>query len=204
MANPHKLWMAIGTFGALTGVFELLRKKPAQINDNGEIDVPDESEEPSEPSEQEIAEVDTRDRIVAWAESHEGSQDNLRFWDEAMNGQPGPYPKDWCGAFVLAGLHHGGLALDRTWAIGKGLEATLPKLVRTNDPKPGDIAYFTAKQHVAIVLHVDGSEVTLANGNSTGNRVVINVKPKSAVTQFYSIERYLTEENEPLTEEIEV
>lgn len=197
MANPHKLWMAIGTFGAITGVFELLKKKPTQVTDNGEIDVPDSIEEP------EINDVDTRDRIVAWAESHEGSQDSLRFWDEAMNGKPGPYPKDWCGAFVLAGLHHGGLALDRTWAIGKGLESTLLKLTRTNDPKPGDIAYFTAKQHVAIVLHVDGNEVTLANGNSTGNRVVVNVKPKSAVTQFYSIERYLTEENEPLTVEVE-
>ena len=194
MANPHKLWMAIGTFGALTGVFELLKKKPAKVTDGGEIDI----EEPEE-----IGTLDTRERLVAWAESHEGSQDNLRFWDEAMNGKSGPYPKDWCGAFVLAGLKHVGLALDRTWAIGKGLEATLPKLTRTSDPKPGDIAYFNAKQHVAIVLHVDGNDVTLANGNSVGNQVVIDVRPKSAVSQFYSIERYLTEENEPLTIEVE-
>jgi hypothetical protein len=179
MANPHKLWMMVGTVGAITGLYDLFKRTPAE-----QLPAEDNELEESEPV------SDIRAKVVSYAESHEGSSDSDYFWSDALDSGP-PYPKDWCGAFVLSSLHSAGLATDRRWAVGLGLEATLPKLERTTDPKPGDIAYFTAKQHVAIVLHVDGNEVSLANGNSTGNKVVLNVKPKSAVTTFYSIQPYV-------------
>jgi surface antigen len=180
MANPHKLWMMIGTFGAITGLVDFLKSR--------QIELPKDDTEPSEDD------VSTRDKIVAWAESQEGSSDSSVYWDDALGGASGPYPKDWCGAFVLNALHSAGVAEGSTWAIGRGLEATLPKLTKTKDPKPGDIAYFNAKQHVAIVSKIKSDEVELVNGNSTGNKVVINTKPKTAVTAFYSIEPYLSEE----------
>jgi hypothetical protein len=162
---------------ATAGVAFLFLRK-----DSGETEGPEDSDMFS-----------TRERIVNWAESQEDESDPTPYWYSAI-GRPVQDPDtDWCGAFVLTALHRQGLALNRSWQFGKGLEATLPLLQRTTDPKPGDIAYFTHNQHVAVVAEVTPTAVRLVNGNSTGGRVAINERPRKDVTAFYSIERYLSE-----------
>lgn len=140
-----------------------------------------------------VASMGTRERIVTWAESQEHESDPTPYWYSAIGRNVTDPDTDWCGAFVLTALHRVGLALDRQWAFGKGLTTTLPKLKITNVPKPGDIAYFTHNQHVAIVAESHDGLVRLVNGNSTGGRVVINERSHDDVTAFYSIEEYLPE-----------
>lgn len=133
----------------------------------------------------------TRQRIVIWAERQENESDPTPYWYSAIGRNVADPETDWCGAFVLTALHRVGLALDRQWALGFGLTATLPKLRITKSPEPGDIAYFSHNQHVAIVAEVMNGYVRLVNGNSTGGRVVINERPVGEVAAFYSISAYL-------------
>lgn len=193
--TPHRIWTAIGVVGAITGLFDLFRRSEPFTDSQPEPSPePDPQPEPEgsnvEPEPTETSET-IRARVVAWAESQEGASDPTPYWRDALDGAPPPYPKSWCGAFVLAALHHAGLALDRHWAIGRGLEATLPLLERTDAPLPGDVAYFTANQHMAVVIEQRGDYVALVNGNGVGGRVVIDERPVKNVKQFYSIRRYV-------------
>lgn len=132
-----------------------------------------------------------RKRVVEYAISQETESDPTPYWLDALGGKPGPYPPHWCGAFALTCLHRAGLALTRTWAIGKGLTTTLPRLTVTRDPQPGDIAYFAKGEHMAVVIgHAEG-KVSLVNGNGVGKRVVIDVRPLSSAKAYYSIARYI-------------
>lgn len=197
--TPHRIWTAVGVVGAITGLFDLFRRNPPEpfsvgpAEPEGPLTLEPEPELEQEPSVEHESADTIRARVVAWAESQEGASDPTPYWVDALDGAQPPYPKSWCGAFVLAALHSAGLALNRFWAIGKGLEATLPLLERTSDPQPGDIAYFTANQHMAVVIERRGDVVALVNGNGKGGRVVIDERPVSSVKQFYSIGRYVTQ-----------
>lgn len=138
-----------------------------------------------------FTEDEYRKRVVEYAISQELESDPEPYWISALGGKRSKYPPHWCGAFALASLHAAGLAADRLWVIGKGLEATLPRLTKTTDPQPGDIAYFTKGEHMAVVIgHAEG-EVSLVNGNGVGKRVIIDVRPLSSAKAFYSIRPYI-------------
>lgn len=135
---------------------------------------------------------DPRQRLVAWARSQIGSRDSKSVWKSAL--EPGTpetdYPKDWCGGFLLAGLHAVGLASHVFWEIGTGFE--LQHLSQTKTPKPGDIAYFDKNEHRALVTAVDPSGmVSLINGNGANGQVSTSTVPLSSVTAFFSIDNLL-------------
>ncbi len=130
--------------------------------------------------------VPPRQRVADIARSQLGSTDNAKYWASALPGQ-NPAGLSWCGAFTLWALHEAGLALDTIWKLGVGFVSG--KLPLTKNPEIGDIAYFTANQHYAVVLNVDpiARTVELANGNGTGGKVTRSVVPFSSAAGFYSI-----------------
>ncbi len=134
-----------------------------------------------------------RSRFIAWARSQIGSRDSKSVWQSAL--EPGTpesdYPKDWCGGFLLAGLHAVGLAQHLFWKIGSGF--LIPNLAQTKTPVPGDIAYFDHNQHEALVTAIDDDGmVSLINGNGANGQVSTSTVPMSSVTAFFSLDRLLT------------
>lgn len=130
--------------------------------------------------------VPPRERVARAARSQLGRTDPTPYWRDVLPFvSPGNYPPDWCGAFALWAIHQGGLGKDVDWIIGRGISADLPT---TQDPLPGDIAYFTNNQHHAVVVGVNGSTVSLVNGNGTGGAVSPSTIQKSQAAAYYSIE----------------
>jgi len=144
-----------------------------------------------------------RDDVVRLALSQEYETDHQRYWRSAIGREITNDRTDWCGAFVLWCLHSAGIATQCTWVLGLGLETSLPLVRRTREPQPGDVAYFTRNQHVAIVARAEHPLVQLVNGNSRpehgaeqqglplGPLVTVNERHMATVAAFYSIERYL-------------
>lgn len=186
MTTPHRIWTFVGIVGAVAGIVDVARqhKTRKELAEEAEQNMGTQIELPLDLD-------DTRDRIVAWAESQEGLSDPSPYWQSALDTPKGP--KSWCGAFVLTALHKAGLATSSRWFVGKGLERTLPKLTRTSAPQRGDIAYYTKQQHMAIVADVKDGLVRLVNGNGAGGRVTINERPLSDAAAYYSIQPYLDE-----------
>lgn len=207
MTTPHRIWTFVGIVGAVAGIVDLA-KQHQQKRKEYENEMSPENESPLDLG-------NIRDRIVAWAESQEGTTDHTPYWMSAIGRAASDPDTDWCGAFVLTALHNQGLAGDRQWALGKGLEATLPRLTRTRAPERGDIAYFTKNQHVAIVADVVGDKVRLVNGNGAAGRVTLTERPLKDAAAYYSIQPYLDgemvasvspeieNENDPLTVEVD-
>jgi len=132
----------------------------------------------------------TRQKIVDIAiRESKGTPRVSLYWNDVLapTDQLTP-PKDWCGAFVLWALHSAGLALNTKWHVGSGFASQLPK---TDNPKPGDVAYFNHLQHHALVTAVKDGQVSLMNGNGFGGLITPSTTPISNVTAFYSIEPYL-------------
>jgi|SRR6185369_14109920 len=130
-----------------------------------------------------------RERVATIARNEFGSSDNVKYWASALPGL-NPAGLSWCGAFALWVLHQAGLATTWLWQPGIGFANTsTTKLPTTKTPEMGDIAYFTANQHYAVVLSVDpvARTVELANGNGTGGKVTRSVVPFSSVYAFFSI-----------------
>lgn len=207
MTTPHRIWTFVGIVGAVAGIIDVARQHDARKKDRETEPEPVDPEpvepEPEPEPEPDMLDLNTpRDRIVAWAESQEGESDHSPYWLSAI-GRPAQDPDtDWCGAFVLAALHRQGLAIDRQWALGKGLEATLPLAKRTKSPQRGDIAYYKKNQHVAIVADVHDGLVRLVNGNGAGGRVTITERPSTDAAAYYDIGPYIDQANEPLTVEV--
>lgn len=139
-----------------------------------------------------------RRRICAIARSQEENDDPRKYWRDVLPTQEPPLTRHWCGAFYLWCLHQADLLLGVPWVMGSGLAHERYRLKLTQDPKPGDLAYFKTNQHYAVVVDVNPGMVGLVNGNSrnksnpTGpTKVVINEKPRASVTAFYSIEGIL-------------
>jgi len=121
---------------------------------------------------------EARDLVLWYGFRDVGLSDPEPYWIETRVGSP--YPKHWCGAFDLSCLRKAGLC-DWRWIIGKGF---LFHLRTTQDPKPGDTAYFARNQHHALVVG-DGR---LINGNGAGGRVTVTwIRPGHEPTAYYSI-----------------
>lgn len=130
-----------------------------------------------------------RQRVAKAALGEIGSTDKAKYWASALPGQ-NPAGLDWCGAFALWSLHEAGLVTDWLWKIGSGfLMTTQHSLPITTTPDVGDIAYFNANQHEAVVTAVDtvNRTVTLANGNGNFGAVSPSTIPWNKATAFFSI-----------------
>lgn len=124
-----------------------------------------------------------RGRVVQAALGELGQTDPTAYWEDTLGSAAGA-PHDWCGAFALWALHRAGLAKDWRWEIGRGFLFRLPQ---TNDPKPGDVAYFDRNQHQAIVASVAPGAIGLVNGNGFAGAVTISTVRPQDVTAFFSI-----------------
>lgn len=131
--------------------------------------------------------VSPRDRVARAARSQLGRTDAAPYWRDVLPFvSPQSYPPDWCGAFALWAIHQAGLGRDVDWVIGRGISADLPT---TQNPLPGDIAYFTNNQHHAVVVGVDGPSgtVALVNGNGAAGAVSPSTIHQSQAAAYYSI-----------------
>lgn len=128
---------------------------------------------------------------VALYELECGDPTGQKYWPGV--GVERPYPKHWCGAFALWCLRQAGLC-TWSWSIGKGFAF---RLHTTKTPEPGDIAYYSRKQHHAIVERVEGDTVHTVDGNQPG--IKTRARPLKAAAAYYSI-RSLIAETEPKPE----
>ena len=141
-------------------------------------------------AEQDAKEAEIRQRIVDFAIAEVGETFPDKYWRVVLPGDPGPYPKSWCGAGYLWCLHQAGVT-DAKWRRGTGIEgafrmANIP-VEYTREPLPGDMAYFDKNQHHAVVIAPTGGMVGLVNFNGDGGKVTRNHKTQRAVKLFYSI-----------------
>ncbi len=130
------------------------------------------------------------------------------------NAQVDQYAKSkaWCGGFALWCLREAGLAAGVSWIDQVGFLAKNCRAVRLGKgeaPKPGDVAFFKAKQHHAVVEAVRPVFVTMPDGSDEtpafdmtesefdsidGNQPAIELRtqrPFFAAYAFYSIEPLL-------------
>jgi hypothetical protein len=132
-----------------------------------------------------------RAKVVAIAESYVGPQDPDRFWSRVCPKLCGnPHLVSWGGGFALSCLHEAGIT-DKPWTRGKGFLLTPPKLPRTNQPKPGDIAYFDDPvPHHAIVREVTEEMLFTVEGNhgrSDDEVVELCARPRKSSDVYFSI-----------------
>jgi hypothetical protein len=85
--------------------------------------------------------VNKRDLVVSFAAADVGLSDPKPYWRDVLgHSWVGPFPKHWCGAFVLSKYHEAGLC-DWIWEISeinapKGHYGYLRRLPKTTDPEP--------------------------------------------------------------------
>jgi hypothetical protein len=110
------------------------------------------------------------------------------YWQNVLAPSETP-PKDWCGAFVLYGLHQAGLARDVRWIPGIGF-ASPEDLPITNHPEPGDLLYIDRLQHHAMVVSYNPETgiVVSVDGNQPG--IALRERHISQV-QIYSIQPFV-------------
>lgn len=127
--------------------------------------------------------TDYRAEVVRVALSQLGRSNLTLYFEHAAPQFLGSRPS-WCGIFALWALREAGLT-DWVWETGRGFLYRLP---RTTEPQPGDIAYYTANQHQAIVLRNRGDTIDVINGNGLGGVVTISSPAKSKAAAYYSIQ----------------
>lgn len=137
------------------------------------------------------AEVDVRSHVAAIAREQLGRAELDRYFADAAPAFVGSHA-EWCGIFALWVLHQAGLGVGIQWRIGLGFLYRLPV---TTDPKVGDIAYFTANQHHAIVVGVHADTVDVINGNGQGGVVSASSPLKSKAAAYYSIQPWIDVRN---------
>lgn len=139
-----------------------------------------------------VTDVSLRQKVVKAALSQVGRSDPTPYWLDVA-GKPQSSSQSWCGAFALWCLHQAGLALHKYWTFGYGFLLTQPTpLPTTRDPRPGDIAYFTASEHQAVIVAVyPDRTIELVNGNGEGRVVTHNVRRISETAAIYSIQPYI-------------
>lgn len=128
-----------------------------------------------------------RARVVEIAGSQLG-QANLNEYFRAVAPQFIGGNPSWCGIFALWALQQAGLT-DWRWETGRGFLYRLPQ---TRDPKPGDIAYYDANQHQAVVVRRRGDIVDVLNGNGVGGVVTASSPAFAKARAYYSIEPLIT------------
>ncbi len=112
------------------------------------------------------------------------------YWQNVL--APGEVPpRDWCGAYVLFGLHKAGLARDVRWIPGIGFASPedLP-IVSGRNIQPGDLLYVERLQHHAMVVSYDPETgiITSVDGNQPG--IAIRQRHATGVT-VYSIQPFV-------------
>lgn len=118
------------------------------------------------------------------------------YWKDVLTpkeyAENSPITKDWCGVFILWALHQVGLAKKVLWKIGEGFISTehLPKI---DNPKVGDIAFFSHNQHQALIKAINGNQIELLNGNGTNGWISSSTVDRNSVTAFYSIDPFIQE-----------
>lgn len=137
-------------------------------------------------------ETSLRKKVVRAAASQMGRSDPTPYWIDVM-GAPQAASISWCGAFALWALHQAGLAKFKNWIPGFGFLLTQPMpLEPTGNPKPGDIAFFTAYQHQAVISSVlPNGTMTLINGNGENRSVTPSQTAIGNATAIYSIQPYI-------------
>ena len=91
----------------------------------------------------------------------------------------------WCGIFSVYAIKKAGIDLGY-WQIGRGVSA-FGTLKPTDDPKPGDIGYFTKFQHHCIIKAVNGDTIDSIDGNSGDwSEVKERSRPKTQFHAFFS------------------
>ena len=102
--------------------------------------------------------------------------------------------KHWCGGFALQCLKDAGLALDVYWRDGLGFVEP-QGLRRVTVPQPGDVAWFVANSHYAVVERVRGNMFDSIDGNQGKTlqhpAIGLRSRPLSSAKVFYSIESLL-------------
>ncbi len=132
-----------------------------------------------------------RRAVVAAARSQLERTDPAPYWLDVLG--PAPWPPSWCGAFALWAIHQAGLGTAIKWDVGYPY-GFCHHLRPVKVPQPGDVAYFTANQHHAIVAEVDVARGTMTtiDGNSDGAAVVEHRNvPLSKAAGFFSIDPWL-------------
>jgi len=141
-------------------------------------------------AEQDAKEAEIRQRIVDFAIAEVGETFPDKYWKVVLPGDPGPYPKSWCGAGYLWCLHQAGVT-DMPWRRSFGFEGILSKhgvpIVYTREPLPGDMAYFDKGEHHAVVVAPVGGMVGLVHFNGEGRKVTRDHRTQASVKLFYSI-----------------
>jgi hypothetical protein len=138
---------------------------------------------------------DERADVIFEAQSHVGKwteSDVDTLWREV--GVPNFvghwHDKSWCGAFALRCLRRTLPACaDWTWKPGVGF-LEVHGLKKVSLPEPGDVAYYGANQHHAIVVSAQNGHVTIVNGNGMPaplEGVTITTRPISDAAAYYSL-----------------
>ncbi len=133
-----------------------------------------------------------RRRVVSIARAELGCLAKPEYFLDTLPGNPAGYTRggvvgsgmNWCGIFCLWCLHRAELALTWRWRIAIGFLYRLP---RVRVPDLGDIAYFHAKQHQAIITELQGSLISCVNGDGAGSRVTEGLRPAKDAAAFFSI-----------------
>jgi hypothetical protein len=139
---------------------------------------------------------DVRARVVAEARAYVGdwteAQVDQLWRDVGVPGFVGHWhEKAWCGAFALRCLNRA-LGTGYVWKPSVGFLYPLGLRI-VSWPEPGDVAYFGAGQHHAIVEKFEGGRLYTVDGNSlTAPRegVALRERANTAVT-YYSIGKLL-------------
>jgi hypothetical protein len=130
-----------------------------------------------------------RETVLQIANEYIGECDPLPFFEDCARqfvDDRSWTERSWCGIFALYCLRKAGL-VDWTWQTGVGF---LYRLRSVSLPEPGDIAYFGANQHHAIVVEVAQGKAKMINGNGypkPRRGVTVTTRPLSDAAAYYSI-----------------
>jgi hypothetical protein len=145
----------LGSLGALLLLGGLLRRSAPTVAPSPPVG-PIPGERPEE----------TRYRVVRIALGELEQRDPEKYWT-AVTG-PASHPKtSWCAAFALWVLRVAGLV---NWLYDQA-GAWFYKLPLTEDPKPGDLAFFVKTRHLALVAATTEQTISFIDGAGTGGRV---------------------------------
>jgi hypothetical protein len=182
MKTPLLIGLGLGAVAAFL--------MPGKRRKHGEMATLDPNEPEPQPAKETPQDSGFRAKVVRAAESQLGYPNQTKYaaaalgLTEAQAVAQGTSRLSWCGLFATWAYQQAG-ATGLRWILGPPY-GIASQMARTNDPKPGDLAYIDQPfQHHAIVESVDGNAITTIDGNSTGGLVVRNTRPRSAFTAFY-------------------
>ena len=124
-----------------------------------------------------------RQRVINAAAGELGNSEWTRYVG-VVEPRPPSQRVSWCGIFATWAMQEAGY--NTHWELGKGIR---PPMSTTQNPKPGDIAYFGGElHHYAIVESIEGNIINTIDGNSQGRKVARNSRPRSSIRAFFSLD----------------